>query len=186
MKPFFWGFILAAGLISQAEQGPVLTIPARGRLHLNLAGTDWKESSRNTPADLPPSRAFERSGEPRGSLEFSVLWSPKKDPSFTTEDNLRSLAISSQAVVRANALEKELPLLPLRGTQGQGFYFVATDRTYVKPKGAPVQGEYPVLTQGVLGVRNGVVNFTVLSDAKNDTTVREALAALRGATISEP
>ena len=176
--------LLGVLLLLVGDPAP-LAVPGRGSLSLHLPA-GWKEVSRQTPRELPPSIAFERSGEPRGSLEFSVLWSPKKDPGFTSEANLRRLTLASQAVIHANAIEKGLPLVPLRGTQGQGFYFVATDRTYVKPKGAPVQGEYPVLTQGVLGVRNGVVNFTILSDSKDDVAVREALAALRRATISEP
>ena len=176
------GIIIA--LVTEGLWGQDLPIPPRGIYHL-VPPPSWKEQNHQTPKDLPPSISLERVGALRGSLELTVIWHPKNDPAFTRPDNIRALVIAGQSAIRANAVEKEFPLQPIQGTAGQGFYYVATDRTYKLPaSGIPVPGEYPVLTHGELGLGTVVVSFTIFSDGKDDVAVKEALAAIRGATFS--
>lgn len=174
----------AALLLLGDPQGTVvpMLVPGHGLFSLQLPAR-WKEVSRSMPAQVPPSVAFERSGAPRGSLELTVIWDPKGEPGFSGEASLRRLALRAQEAVRANAVERELPLVAMQGLQGRGFRFTATDRTYVAA-GKPTPGEYPILTHGMLAVGNAVVSFTLLSDAKDDAAVKEALAAMHSAALA--
>lgn len=166
---------------------PPLPVPGHGEVHLVLPAT-WKEVRRELPVGRPPSMAVDRMGMARGSLELTVIWDPKGDPGFARPGNVRSLTLKGQVAVRGQSVEKDFPLLPILGTAGQGFYYVATDQTYKLPaSGVPVAGEYPILTHGELGLGTVVVSFTIFSDGKDDAAVKEALAALRGAVlVTEP
>jgi hypothetical protein len=175
---------LTALIALAPSSGKPLPVPGRGDFTLSLPVV-WKETGRQTPGLDFPSVAFERSGTTRGSLEITLVWSPKNDPAFTQPESIRALAIAGQSAVRANAVEKEFLLRPIQGRAGQGFYYVATDRTYKLPaSGVPVAGEYPILTHGELGLGTVVVSFTIFSDGKDDAAVQEALAAIRGATLA--
>lgn len=177
-RPFLW---LSLSFTLSASTPTALPVPGHGGLRLELPA-QWKETARSTPKGLPPTITFERQGTPRGSLEITVLWTPKPDPTFAQEANIRALTLKGQAQVRDKALEKVLPLLTLQGAQGKGFYYVATDRAY-KATVPPTAGEYPVLTHGEVGVEVCVVSFSLFSDEKDSTATQEGLAAVRGARL---
>jgi hypothetical protein len=160
-----------------------LPVPNHGILHLSPP-LGWKETSRETPIGKSPFLALERSGKVRGSLELSVRWSPSSDASFFTETNIRELVIRGQRSIRENAIEQDLPLTPIRGTNGNGFYYSVTDKTYKSIPGKPTPGEYPILTHGELGVGKLVLSFSILSDVKGDEAVQEGLAIVRGMTLT--
>ena len=178
IRPFIGCSLLLPAFFLPAD----LPIPDRGTLKLQMPPI-WKEASRSTPPGSPPSLILERSGNPRGTLEITVIWSPKNDPDFTKEESLRSFTLAGQSAIRETTVEKELPLQSIRGLQGQGFYYTATDKTYIKPVGKPTPGEYSILTHGELGLGSVVLSFTIFSDAKDDMAVREALKALGSAGV---
>ena len=154
-----------------------LPVPGHGVLRIELP-SEWKEASRATPEDLPPTIEFYRSGPAGGSLQVTAMWSPKSDPAFGLEKGVRELALLARARVVEGAVEKELPLLPFTGAQGPGFHFTASDRDF-----KPAPGQYPILTEGSLGAGQVVLIFTILGNAKDDVVAREALAALARATV---
>ena len=74
-------------------------------------------------------------------------------------------------------------LVPFRGAQGPGWYFVATDKQYADPKVVPGPGEYKFLMQGSLVLRNAAVVFTILTNADSRDVEAPALAMLQKATF---
>jgi hypothetical protein len=162
-----------------------LPIPHRGALNIDLP-TNWKEVKRNTPSDQAPTIEFERSGSPRGSLQITVLWSQKDDPEFVQEKHIREISIAGQNPIRGSVIENELPLQPLVGSQGNGFVWSATDKTLKTPTGTELPGEFPILTHGELVAGRVVLSITILSDTKDNTAVKEALAAVQTARILVP
>ncbi len=159
-----------------------LPIPGRGTVSLTLPA-GWKEVQRLTPKDLPPTLLFERAGTPRGSLQVTVLWSPRNEPDFTSPEKLRGFCLAGQDAFKGQTVESELPLKPLAGGQGTGFYYEATDKTYQAPAGQPLPGEFPILTHGELGLDRLMLSFTIMSDAKGDPAVADALAAIQKAAF---
>jgi hypothetical protein len=79
------------------------------------------------------------------------------------------------------SVEQALEFVEIVGASNTGYYFSLTDRNLVGKEPGPT--EYRVMTQGMLGVGELLLYFTVLSQQKDTTIVREALAAMRGATL---
>ena len=75
---------------------------------------------------------------------------------------------------RPLAAEHMITITEFRGTSGIGYYFSATDK-------APRPGEYKVMTQGIFGVGNLIVAFTVLTSDGQQAIVDDALAMFKGA-----
>jgi hypothetical protein len=71
-------------------------------------------------------------------------------------------------------VEGVLPLQEIKGVDGRGFYFTATDR-------APKPGEAKYLTQGIIRVGEISLAFTVLTNDGQEAVVRAALEMLRTA-----
>jgi hypothetical protein len=154
-----------------------LPIADRGLLRFALPPS-WKEVGRKTPAHLPPTFSFQRSGPVRAALELTVLWSPRGDPKFTSQDNVRKMAVAGQASFKGGTVEDQLPLKELKGAAGPGFVYAATDKN---PKGG--SGDFPVLTHGELAVGNLVLSFSAFTDSKDNVAVQEAIGALQRATF---
>lgn len=72
------------------------------------------------------------------------------------------------------AVEKTIPIRELKGSSGKGYYFSATDK-------APKPDEFKYLTQGMLGVGDLAVTFTILTNDGQDAVVKEALSMLSSA-----
>jgi hypothetical protein len=169
-------------LVASLPPGPAtsadhLPIADRGLLRFALPPS-WKEVGRKTPAHLPPTFSFQRSGPVRAALELTVLWSPRGDPKFTSQDNVRKMAVAGQASFKGGTVEDQLPLKELKGAAGPGFVYAATDKN---PKGG--SGDFPVLTHGELAVGNLVLSFSAFTDSKDNVAVQEAIGALQRATF---
>ena len=158
-----------------------IELPVSGHGVLRCEFPDgWKEEGRNVPEGLPATVTCERSGPFRGAFLLTVMWSPDNDPNFGSEENARGVIRHMRDKLLASAVETELPLVAIQGTQGSGFYFAATDKNY--KAGA---GQYPVATSGALGADGLLLVFTVLSDGGNDPAVKEALAAVCQASLAK-
>ena len=71
-------------------------------------------------------------------------------------------------------VETDIPILGLRGGSGTGYYITGTD----KDTGPD---EYKYLAQGAIAVDDLLVTFTVLTNEKDSTVVKDALDMLRNA-----
>ena len=83
-------------------------------------------------------------------------------------------AITFAQGAKAQAVERDLPIIEFQGRSGPGFYFSATDR-------APKPGEFKSLTQGIVRVGELAVTFTILTNEGQDPIVKQAIDALKGA-----
>jgi predicted Zn-dependent protease len=111
----------------------------------------------------------------RESGQFLVAVTPvvqtEGSPKITVEDIKRNLQYTITAM-KARALEHDIPMHQISGTDGPGFYYSMTDK-------APRPGEYKYLTQGVLKVGNAFLNFSILSNDANSTAVQDSLEMLQ-------
>jgi len=185
----FWkrvSWVVRASLVLVSLAVPTwsqsLPIPDRGALRLVMP-PEWKEVQRDTPSNLPPTLSLARTGTQRGSLQVTVFWSPKNEPEFVSLPQIRAFCLRGQTTIKGSTIEQELPLQTLTGNQGAGFFYDATDKDYKAPQGDPLPGEFPILTHGELGLGEFLLSFTIMSDAKQDAAVKEALAALQSAVV---
>lgn len=170
MKPLLAG-LAAIVVLAPALGAAELQVPGRGALRIALPGA-WQEVP---PGDAPvPTRAFQRSGEPGGSLQVSLI--RVQDAGFTAPASIRAFALKGQGPLKGGTVEAELPLAPLSGALGRGFWYTATDRSWKAGDAG-----WPVLTHGDLGRDGILLSFTILSSAKDDAAVKEALAAVLAA-----
>lgn len=161
--------LLAAPALGAAE----LRIPGRGPLRLALPAA-WREvPSEDAPV---PTLAFHRAGDVGGSLQISLVQG--RDAAFTAPDAIRAFALRGQGPLKGGTVETDLTLAPLAGVLGRGFWYTATDRAWK----AGDEG-WPVLTHGDLGRDGVLVSFTILSAAKDDAAVKEAMAAVLAASF---
>jgi hypothetical protein len=165
-----------AGSLFAAETN--LPIPRHGTLSIELP-TGWDEERRATTDNLPPTLEFKCLPPLRGSLQLTVMWSPKDDPSFGDEQSAKNMTLLAQKQIQPLAVETDLSLIRMKGAQGSGFYFSATDREF-----KPGPGQYPVVTSGVLGSGKILLIFTILSNAKDDQVVQMALSSISKASIA--
>lgn len=170
----FSGGTIAAG----STQERSYALPERGKLVMAVP-QDWGDKVRQPPNQLPPSLRF--SGKPDGKFQVLVtpLWSPRGDPEFKSAASVRRMVERAAADASKQAVERNLPVVELKGGAGAGFYFFATDR-------APAPGEYKYLTQGAMAVGDLVVTFTVLSNDAESAEAKAALEMLRGARHANP
>ncbi|WP_298212941.1 hypothetical protein [Acidovorax sp.] len=145
-------------------------LPGRDDLVINLP-VQWRAQIRRPHGELPPSVAI--SGPDAKALQMFItpIWPVGSAPS-PTADELRGLVQAGATRVQPKAVESELPLKNLGAPGKTGYYFSATDR-------APEPDGYQHLTQGVLGMNELRVTFTVLVNGAPQEPTAQALELLR-------
>jgi len=106
-------------------------------------------------------------------IEITDLSSDKMPPGVDAE-LLRTIVAANAESMKAQSVEKELPLQELKSDNVHGYYFHATDP-------APKPGEWTYMTQGMAMVGKTPVGFTILSNGKDNPAPAKALAMLRTA-----
>lgn len=146
-------------------------LPGRDDLVIDLPAP-WHAQIRRPHAELPPSVAI--SGPDAKALQMLItpIWPVGSAPKAPTAEELRALVQAGAARARPKAVESDLPLLDLGAPGKTGYYFSATDR-------APEPGGYKHLTQGVLGMNELRVTFTVLVNGAPQEPTAQALELLR-------
>lgn len=148
-------------------------LPSHGQLVLYVP-RDWRVQLTQPPGGLPPTIRF----TPTEGMPFRVLitpiWSMRGVQAPQTPDQLRAAVERGAQRAKVQAVEADPPIVEFQGRSGPGFYFSATDR-------APKPGEYKFLTQGIVGVGTLSLTFTILTNDGQESIVRQALAALKGA-----
>jgi hypothetical protein len=149
------------------------TLPEHGQFVIEVPG-DWKGEMSQPANRMPPTIAFTpASGKPFQVLMTTVWPVTKGQPQ--SRDQLRATVQRGVDGAKSQAVEKELRIVEFQGRTGPGFYFAATDR-------APKPDEYKFLTQGIVRVGELSVTFTILTNDGQETIVKQALDALKGAT----
>jgi hypothetical protein len=173
---------LAAVTAAMAADGEkkVFALPDNSKLELTIP-PGWKEElkvdqgSKAKQGAAPAAVAL----TPRDGAPFEVFVQPvarqKPGTSADTAIHMRHNVQQAADKVKPSALEPYLPVEPLNGAPGQGYYFSATDRE-------PKPGEYKYLTQGMLLVGDVVVSFSILTNDAQEKVKDQALAMLKSAS----
>lgn len=132
----------------------------------------WRAQVRRPHAELPPSVAI--SGPDAKALQMLItpIWPVGSAPRAPRAEELRALVQAGVTRAQPKAVESYLPLQELGAPGKTGYYFSATDR-------APEPDGYRHLTQGVLGMNELRVTFTVLVNGAPQEPTAQALELLR-------
>jgi len=152
-------------------------LPEHGVLRMNVPAA-WRDDVRSGSSALPPTIAFRPVSGERFEILVTPFWRAQADSPLPTKDVLRQRLEQAIEGIRPRALEQEIKPVEFAGTAGAGVYFSVTDRT-------PEASEYKFMTQGILGVRELTVAFTILTNDGEREVVQQALAMLQTAVHDE-
>jgi len=176
----FCASILAAIILSPAHaEDPVrrFSLPAHGNFELRVPNA-WKDSVRQPPNGLPPTITFRSTGSARFEIIVTPIWPMRPDIKTPTVPELKANVREAADRIAPQAVEQTIEVRELRAASSTvGYYYTVTDK-------APKLGEYKLMTQGMLGVKDLRVSFTVLTNEGQESTIRQALAMLSSATHS--
>ena len=85
---------------------------------------------------------------------------------------------------KLKALESDPQLLPIKGTGGEGLYFLVTDKELVGKPDRPNNWKY--LRAGALRIDQSLLFFSMFSNAKESPVVDGALRAIGEARLLPP
>ena len=105
-----------------------------------------------------------------------VSLSPLSLPKIPSKKEVCAVVEHGSAKIRANAVEKELRLIDLKGPEVEGCYYAATER-------APKPGEHKYLYQGAVALRDVLVMFTVLFNNGAEREADTAIKMVRSLTL---
>ncbi len=172
MRDLMLGIALLAVCVSASAADSAVRsypLPNRGALELNVPA-DWQDRVEKTSDGIPPTITF----SPKSGAEFRVMVTPiplRRDVKTPNPADLKEIALKSANRVAPQSVEKNLTLQELKGSVNVGYYFAATDP-------APQPGEYKLMSQGIIGVGDLVVTFTILTNDGQDEVVKKAMAML--------
>jgi len=169
----FFAYVVVAAAALAAPSSQVFEIPDHGALTL-LVPDGWEDKLRQPPNRLPPTILLRPMLESGGEVILTALWPIGPAAKIPDEATLRSDVAAAATSAMSQSVETVLPLKEIKGANGRGFYFAATDR-------APNPGEYKYLTQGIVRVGEIALAFTVLTNDGQETVIRQALDMLRTA-----
>ncbi len=161
---------LAASATAIAADGgkKAVALPDNSKLELAIPA-GWQDELKEKSIALSP-----REGAP-----FQVVLTPvarqKPGASADTAIQMRHNVQQAADKVKPSAMEPYLPVEPVTGAPGPGYYFSASDRE-------PKPGEFKYLTQGMLLVGDVVVSFSILTNDKQEKVRDQALAMLKSAS----
>lgn len=134
----------------------------------------WREEVRRPDPNLPPTIIYSSLTGASFQVLVTPIWPFSPDIPQPSEDELRENVRSAGESVRPQAVETEIKIEEFRGSETFAWYFSVTDR-------APQAGAYRYMTQGIMGLADLRVTFTMLTNDGSETIVPRALDMLKGA-----
>jgi hypothetical protein len=162
-----------ATAVALAGSSRVFELPDHGALTLTVPDS-WVDKMNRPTNRLPPTILLRPGAAGSGEVLITAVWPIPSVTNISDEATIRSEVAEAAKKAASQSVEGALPLQELKGTEGRGFYFSATDR-------APAPGEYKYLTQGIVRVGEIALAFTVLTDDGQEAVVKAALAMLQSA-----
>ncbi|MES2355704.1 MAG: hypothetical protein V4568_15160 [Pseudomonadota bacterium] len=166
-------FVSALAFAEDLNSTRSYPLPDHGRIELSIP-TSWQEKVRQPPNNFPPTIIF----TPQAGTAFKVLltpmWHMSKEVAMPKIENLKEEVEYAAENVKSRSVEESIPIKEIKGIEGTGYYFSATDR-------APKKGEFKYSTQGLLPIGELMAVFTVLSNDSEDGANSDALAMLASA-----
>jgi len=165
--------VITTSAVALADSAHVFELPDHGALTL-IMPDEWVGEMKSPVSQLTPTITM----APRSGAKFLILitavWLSASGSKMPVENTIRSEVAGAAKSAASQSLEGVLPLQEIKGVDGRGFYFSATDR-------APKPGEAKYLTQGIIRVGAISLAFTVLTNDGQETVVRAVLEMLRTA-----
>ena len=169
-------FILSLAGVWPAAAGPTSVrqypLPDGSVLQMKVP-VSWLHDVTVEGRELPPTITL----RPQSGEDFAVLVTPLPPAGETspppTPQAIREHVELVADKARPQAVEQVITIREFRGASGVGYYFSATDK-------APRPGEYRFMTQGIFGVGNLIVAFTVLTNEGQQPIVDDALTMMKG------
>ncbi|MGO8830560.1 MAG: hypothetical protein ACLQT5_15055 [Steroidobacteraceae bacterium] len=155
-----------------AASPQVFELPDHGTLTLLMPDGWAGEITQPRNQSAPTITVGPRSG-PKFVI-FITAMGPTAAGKMPDESAIRSEVAGAAKSAASQAVESALPLQEIKGVDGRGFYFTATDR-------APRPGEAKYLAQGIIRVGEIALAFTVLTNDGQEAVVRSAFDMLRTA-----
>jgi hypothetical protein len=141
------------------------------------APSSWKDFVRRPPNDLPPTITFGAGAGAPFEVIVTPIWPMRPDIKAPTLPELKANVREAADSVAAQAVEKRIAVRELKsGASVIGYYYTVTDK-------APKPGEFKLMTQGMFGLVDLRVSFTILTNEGQEGTVKEALAMLSSASL---
>jgi hypothetical protein len=134
----------------------------------------WVGEMKQPESQLPPTITMTPRSGAKFVITMTVAWPMTSARKMLDQDTIRSAVAGAAKSAEPESVEGVLPLQEIKGVDGRGFYFTATDR-------APKPGEAKYLTQGIIRVGEISLAFTVLTNDGQEAVVRAALEMLRTA-----
>jgi len=151
----------------------VFELPNHAALTL-LVPEGWVGEMNQPGSQLPPTITLGPRSGAKFVITITVAWPTASAHKMQDEDMIRSEVAAAAKSVEPQSVQGVLPLQEIKGVDGRGFYFTATDR-------APKPSEAKYLTQGIIRVGDISLAFTVLTNDGQEAVVRGALEMLRTA-----
>ena len=164
-----------AAMMAAAEPTTVHTfaVPDHGSLQLN-APKSWPVEMRAAASRALPTIAF---GPTQGAT-YQILITPlspaRKGQPPVPAPAMKQMVERAAQDAKAQSVEKSLTVKELKSGVHVGYYFSATDR-------APKADEYKYMTQGMFGLGEILLSFTILTNDGHDQVVPAALNMIKTA-----
>ena len=173
--------LLSTPAITLAETGEAAIqraypVPEHGEIILNVPAS-WEVTYFSPGETKPPVITFYKKDKNHGELfqlNISTLWDDGFERDITKPEQIRSLVEETGINILEYSKEEELKLMPFKGTQGEGYYFVLSDK-------AARPGEYEYIMQGALSVGEILIVFSLFTREPDSTYQSEMLKMLRNA-----
>lgn len=169
--------LFLALVLDVSAAGPLkertLSIPGRGMLVLSSPPT-WSQQISQPPEKLAPTIRFSNTTGQNFEVSVTAFSSPTNDSTFNSPTKVRAIVEDTVEELEPWLVEKDIPILELRGGSGTGYYISGTDK-------APGPNEYKFLTQGAIAVEDLLLTFTILTNKADSSVVKDALTMLRSA-----
>ena len=155
-------------------------IPGRGTLAMTVPAAWGFRTSKPAPATLRNVMFM----DPAGDYQLMLTFFPDPGKLLKGDPTTRAVVEVMRDGIKLKALEPDPPLLPLKGTGGEGLYFMVTDKELVGKPDQPNNWKH--LRQGALRIDPLLLIFSIFSHAKESPDVDEALRAIREARLLPP
>jgi hypothetical protein len=168
--------LLIFSLNASAAEQPIdrrYTLPDHGVFQMKVPPS-WKEEIAQPPNALPPTIIFSPAKGNEFKIIITPIWKERDDTPVINDAAAQRMVERAMSKAQPNAAEKNLKMVEMKGSAGNGYYFSATDK-------APEPGGYKFLTQGILLVDELVVTFTILTNDDQGVVAGAAITMLKTA-----
>lgn len=160
--------VLAGG--TDTRQYPLLS---HGKLLLQVPA-GWQQQVKQPPNQLPPTINFTPKMGDAFTVVLTPIWALKKDKALPTWQQIKQRIKNLILRIKPKAVEKSIPVKELKGKEGMGYYYFATNKAH-KPR------EFKYITQGMIEIGDLLTTFTILSNEGGENDVTKALNMIKNA-----